>query len=847
MWNGLTFADAGTQTKTGLVNSKGCDSSATLVLSVNATTSSTTELAICPASLPYVWNGLTFADAGTQTKTGLVNSKGCDSSATLILSVNSTSISTTYVTICSTQLPYNWNGLTFNTAGIQTKTGFVNSNGCDSSATLILTVNATTSSSTSLTICSNQLPYVWNGLTFTNAGTQTKTGLVNNKGCDSSATLVLSVNPTTSSNTSLTICSTQLPYVWNGLTFTNAGTQTKTGLVNNKGCDSSATLVLSVNPTTSSNTSLTICSTQLPYVWNGLTFNAAGTQTKTGLVNSKGCDSSATLVLSVNVTIITHSPVAICPSDLPFTWNGSNYTNAGSYSDTLTSAGGCDSIAILDLVIKSTSSSVSTENVCFSQLPFSWNGNSYPNGGTYNVHFTNAVGCDSIATLNLVIGNGITPGVIISTVSDTVCSSDAVTFTANGINAGSAPVYLWKKNGTTISTGTTITFAPNTLFTGDIISCVLTANNPCQTTATAYSNIINLIVNRSPENAIIASEYGLNTTTFTTCVPGKSVTLYPTPAVGVWASSNPAVATVANASGTSTATVNTIANGTSTITFTRTTPGTTCTAVSSVIVNVAQQAIPNAITGVSNICLGSSSTYTTTSVGGVFSASGRININPNTGFATSVNAGNTSIRYTITNASGCSAFTSLNVTVNPLPPTPTIAYASGTTNVTGSGGICKNRTFTLVGKPAGGIWSNTGTAFGFTIHPATGAVSTGNVTGTINVNYAVTDVNGCRNSRTIASNIITCATKGITANTAQSTVDDIIVYPNPAKSFINLHIKTLVGTGSIVITDLFGKQIKQQNLSIGTNTINVSGFAKGMYLVSVITEESKKVTKVVIE
>ena len=51
-------------------------------------TTSTTNTSICPSALPYSWNGLTFTEAGTQTKTGFVNAGGCDSSATLNLTVD---------------------------------------------------------------------------------------------------------------------------------------------------------------------------------------------------------------------------------------------------------------------------------------------------------------------------------------------------------------------------------------------------------------------------------------------------------------------------------------------------------------------------------------------------------------------------------------------------------------------------------------------------------------------------------------------------------------------------------------------------------------------------------------
>ena len=227
--------------------------------------------------MPYSWNGLTFTAAGTQTKTGLTNVAGCDSSATLNLSVKSNSSSTTNLSICPSALPYSWNGLTFTAAGTQTKTGLTNAAGCDSSATLNLTVKSNSSSTTNLSICPSALPYSWNGLTFTAAGTQTKTGLTNAAGCDSSATLNLTVNtkpetgiivgPTTGLNplTNYNYLITQqlnVSYKWNiinGIIVSGQGTNSVTIqwltagtgklnvlVTNDKGCSDSAVLDISI-------------------------------------------------------------------------------------------------------------------------------------------------------------------------------------------------------------------------------------------------------------------------------------------------------------------------------------------------------------------------------------------------------------------------------------------------------------------------------------------------------------------------------------------------------------------------------------------------------------------------
>ncbi|MCX6209981.1 MAG: pectinesterase family protein, partial [Bacteroidetes bacterium] len=459
---------------------------------------------------------------------------------------------------------------------------------------------------------------------------------------------------------------------------------------------------------------------------------------------------------------------------------------------------------------------------------------------------------------NVIFGNDCTPTtptVSISTATSTVCSGSTVIFNAIGTNTGTSPVYQWKKNGNNVATGSSITFPANTLSNGDIITCVLTANNPCQTTGTATSNAITMTVNQSPASATIGSQYGSNTTAFTMCTLGSQISLYPSVANGIWSSSNPSLATVGNGgSSTSTSNVTAVSNGTANIVYTLQTTGTTCTTSTTIVVTVAQQATPNAVTGVSSICTGNSTTFATTSTGGVFSALGRFNINGSNGFATATSAGTTSVKYTITNAYGCSASSSLNVTVNALPATPSIAFVTNTPNpfLGGGGGlnICRNRTFSLRGTPAGGVWGATNPSLMSILPNGVASTSNINLGGPAGITYTITDPSTtCTSSRTIGGyTVITCAYKGVTPSVIGD--KDAIVatlYPNPAHSTINLTVKTLVGSGSIVVTDLYGKTVKQQPLSIGTNTINVSSFAKGMYLVSVITEQGKQTQKVVVE
>src|SRR5205085_266852 len=168
-------------------------------------------------------------------------------------------------------------------------------------------------------------------------------------GCDSIATLILKVNAVLRDTTTQTICQNQLPYSWNGLRLNAAGTYSDT-LTSATGCDSIATLILKVNAVLRDTTTQTIGQNQLRYNWNGLTLNAAGTYSDT-LTSAAGCDSIATLILKVNAVLRDTTTQTICQNQLPYTWNGLMLNAAGTYSDTLTSTAGCDSIATLILKV----------------------------------------------------------------------------------------------------------------------------------------------------------------------------------------------------------------------------------------------------------------------------------------------------------------------------------------------------------------------------------------------------------------------------------------------------------------------------------------------------------------
>ena len=261
------------------------------------------------------------------------------------------------------------------------------------------------------------------------------------------------------------------------------------------------------------------------------------------------------------------------------------------------------------------------------------------------------------------------------------------------------------------------------------------------------------------------------------------------------------------------------------------------------------------ITGVSAVCVGSQVSLSNDAglTGGVWSSlNNRARVNAS-GVVTGSNAGSASIAYKYT-AGGCNVSTTTSITINPNPNVPNIAYAAGTINPQyGAGGnYCTNRTFTVVGSPATGggavgVWSKTGV---ITVNATTGLLNTGNTPGAASLTYTYTNAAGCSNSRTISSSIVGCGSRSSSlqsTNDLQPSAIDFVVYPNPAKNIVSLNVETLIGSGQIIITNLYGKQVKTQTLSMGINTINVANLAKGMYFVSMITSEGKTTKKLVVE
>lgn len=428
IWNVFANRGLGYSADQGSANSR-TDQTEAFDLPPGLTNTSGSESVTACESYTWSANGQTYTSSGSYTA-NLTNSFGCDSTATLNLTINPTYDFNESITECGN---YVWpvNGQTYTSTGTYTET-FTATNGCDSTYTLNLTIQSAYNISEDITVCDQ---YTWsaNGQTYTSSGSYTET-LVSTNGCDSIVTLNLTVNPALSSTETITVCD---QYTWsaNGQTYTSSGNYSEL-LTSVDGCDSTANLDLTIVGSYNTNETVTECNS---YTWptNGQTYTTSGSYTET-LTSSSGCDSIATL----NLTIQSPAPGSInevaCQS---YTWadNGQTYTNSGAYTTTLTTAGGCDSTVTLYLTINNPAAGFENVTTCSS---YTWptNGQTYSSSGSYTSVLTAANGCDSTAILNLTI---------------TQPTSSLTTATSCGS-------YTWNANGQTYNSSGTY----NTVFTG---------------------------------------------------------------------------------------------------------------------------------------------------------------------------------------------------------------------------------------------------------------------------------------------------------------------------------------------------------------------------------------------
>jgi len=98
------------------------------------------------------------------------------------------------------------------------------------------------------------------------------------------------------------------------------------------------------------------------------------------------------------------------------------YTLTGSYTDTLISAIGCDSIIYTNLTVNTNAAYTNNQTICSGEN-YTINGHIYDSTGTYFDTLQTQYGCDSVVTTNLLVLSIIGTG---STITRTICIGDTM-------------------------------------------------------------------------------------------------------------------------------------------------------------------------------------------------------------------------------------------------------------------------------------------------------------------------------------------------------------------------------------------------------------------------------------
>ena len=337
--------------------------------------------------------------------------------------------------------------------------------------------------------------------------------------------------------------------------------------------------------------------------------------------------------------------------------------------------------------------------------------------GTDTITYTSITVCGTFSTTTVVTVNPL-PSVGPISGPATVC--DGATITLSDSTSGG----LWSSGSTTTATVDSVSGVVTGHLGGTTsIYYTVTSAFGCMAQA-SYAITVSPAPAVSPITGITNE-----------CL-GASSMLSDATAGGVWSSSSATIASI-----DTTGIVTGLSQGIVTISYGYTN-GIGCTGYATAYdtVNVAPMSTP--ILGSANICIGSSVTFTDSTLYGTWSSSdvAVATVGSASGVVTGLSIGNTEIYYNVTNACG-SITDSIAIAVS---NGPSVAPISGP-----SGNICSNASILLSDATAGGSWSSSNTAI---VTIATDGLATGVTDGTATITYSVSGTSGCVGYVTYAIN-----------------------------------------------------------------------------------------------
>lgn len=271
-----------------------CDSTVTVNVTAYPTDSLSMVLQTCEGTT-IDYNGMSLSP-DTQTDFQLMNQNGCDSIMTIIVEALQRDSSTLNLATCEgATIDFNGTPLAADT---QTDFQFVNQNGCDSMVTVIVSPLANSSSMVELTACEGTTIIYQN--TELNGGDQMDFTLQNAAGCDSIVTVMVTTTFNDMTQVQLEACPNET-IDYQGLSILSGETGELT-LTNQFGCDS--IILVQVTALTPTFSDITLSNCQGAFVLYQNTELLVGTTTDFTLENWQGCDSIVTVTVNETPAVL---------------------------------------------------------------------------------------------------------------------------------------------------------------------------------------------------------------------------------------------------------------------------------------------------------------------------------------------------------------------------------------------------------------------------------------------------------------------------------------------------------------------------------------------------------------
>lgn len=454
----------------------------------------TMEVRVCRNNLPYAFRNNFYTETGnywTSASTVL----GCDSANTLLkLLVLDGQRDTLQLTMCYDDSVIIYNDISFTDPGVYNNIIGSDTDGCPIVQTYVVTQYPIVYDTVTAEICQNKAPYICRGQPFYSTGVYT-VEYTTAKGCLGITMLYLTVNPSSPDNRETrndTVCFMDLPYVYEGIPFYNAGISYAT-IKNQYGCDSVLlTMKLTVTMPEFDTVTVYLCAEDLPYSFDSVNvFDAPGNyyinqnpdsacsqytflqlvkypaMNDTTVVytsdssytfhdslftestvytfidtNSHQCLDYHTLRLVLNHQLVYDTlHVTVCQNNLPYVWNGVSYYESGEYSVILLNIYGYDSAVVtLDLTVQENVTVMESVTITRNDLPYLYHGMAYTESGNYvaQVPATTEDECDTIYRLTLMV-----LPFYYQVVDTTVCDNEAVIFLGDTVTKAGEHKYVF--------------------------------------------------------------------------------------------------------------------------------------------------------------------------------------------------------------------------------------------------------------------------------------------------------------------------------------------------------------------------------------------------------------------